>query len=67
MKHAAAFKAMLMKHARPSTSSRLAFQFARMSDRHASMPDIWAQLEKEVQEQNERKAIERSEDERRLK
>ncbi|KAK3821469.1 MAG: hypothetical protein J3Q66DRAFT_367172 [Benniella sp.] len=63
VKHTAAFKAMLMKHARPSTSSRLTFQFARMSDRHASMSDIWAQLEKEVQEQSEREAMERSEDE----
>ena len=63
MKHTAAFKAMLMKHARPSTSSRLTFQFARMSDRHASMSDIWAQLEKEVQEQSECEAMERSEDE----
>jgi len=34
-----------------------------MSDRHASMSDIWAQLEKEVQEQSECEAMERSEDE----
>ncbi|KAF9429156.1 hypothetical protein BGZ76_001730 [Entomortierella beljakovae] len=46
--HAAAFKAMLARHARPSTSSRLTFQLVRQSDHRASMDDIWKRLESEI-------------------
>ncbi|KAF9079429.1 hypothetical protein BGX23_004123, partial [Mortierella sp. AD031] len=46
--HAAAFKAMLARHAARSSSSRLAFQLVRQSDRQADMPDLWKRLEEQV-------------------
>ncbi|KAG0000777.1 hypothetical protein BGZ80_006307 [Entomortierella chlamydospora] len=51
--HAAAFRAMLARHARSSTSSRLVFQLVRKSDQRASMADIWKRLEKEVDLESE--------------
>ncbi|GJJ68170.1 hypothetical protein EMPS_00516 [Entomortierella parvispora] len=52
--HAAAFKAMLARHARTSTSSRLIFQLKRQSDLQADMNNLWTALEKQVQEDDER-------------
>ncbi|KAG0241103.1 hypothetical protein B0O80DRAFT_441208 [Mortierella sp. GBAus27b] len=67
VKHAPAFRTILARHARSSISSRVTFQFARMSDRRASMSEIWAQLEKEAQEQSGSEPMERSEDEEHTK
>ncbi|KAF9214582.1 hypothetical protein BGZ59_003434 [Podila verticillata] len=47
-KHVHALKAMLARHARQTTSSRLVFQFVRQSDRQAEMDSIWRKLEAEV-------------------
>ncbi|KAG0085947.1 hypothetical protein BGZ93_000363 [Podila epicladia] len=47
-RHAHALKAMLARHARQTTSSRLVFQFVRQSDRQAEMDSIWRKLEAEV-------------------
>ncbi|KAG0034264.1 hypothetical protein BGZ81_005611 [Podila clonocystis] len=47
-KHVHALKAMLARHARQTTSSRLVFQFVRQSDRQAEMDSIWRRLEAEV-------------------
>ncbi|KAF9954035.1 hypothetical protein BGZ72_004955 [Mortierella alpina] len=49
IKHAAAFKAMLARHARSSSSSRLTFQLVRQSDRQSNMTEIWKKLEGEAQ------------------
>ncbi|KAF8948840.1 hypothetical protein BGZ46_005282, partial [Entomortierella lignicola] len=50
--HAGAFKAMLARYARSSTSSRLTFQLVRQSDQRASMADIWKRLEDELHQEN---------------
>ncbi|KAF9345984.1 hypothetical protein BGX26_002539 [Mortierella sp. AD094] len=51
--HAAAFRTMLARYARSSTSSKLVFQLMRQSDQQASMADIWKRLEKEVDLESE--------------
>ncbi|KAF9181183.1 hypothetical protein BGZ51_001954 [Haplosporangium sp. Z 767] len=48
VKHATAFKAMLARHSRHSTSSRLVFQLTRQSDRQYGMAGIWKELEHEA-------------------
>ncbi|KAG0248431.1 hypothetical protein BG011_000089 [Mortierella polycephala] len=48
VKHATAFKAMLARHSRHSTSSRLVFQLTRQSDRQYEMEGIWKELEHEA-------------------
>ncbi|KAG9327808.1 hypothetical protein KVV02_000254 [Mortierella alpina] len=67
LKHAAAFKAMLARHARSSSSSKLTFQLVRQSDRQANMTEIWKKLEEEAHLHEDIEAEEHSTNARRMK
>ncbi|KAG0338877.1 hypothetical protein BG004_007046 [Podila humilis] len=56
-KHGHALKAMLARHARQTSSSRLSFQFVRQSDRQAMMDTIWRKLEAEAEKETAPKQI----------
>ncbi|CAO3565554.1 unnamed protein product [Mortierella alpina] len=66
-KHAATFKAMLARHARSSSSSKLTFHLVRQSDRQANMTEIWKKLEEEAHLHEDLEAEEHSTTARRMK